>query len=39
MRLGEPGGINRRVEGTNPVPPGTAGPVMLRLRWHGKVCT
>src|SRR5262249_11121341 len=30
MRLGNPGGIALRVDGTNPLPPGTAQPITLR---------
>jgi hypothetical protein len=37
MRLGNPGGIKLRVDGTNPVPPGTVEPITLRLRRHGEV--
>jgi cytoskeletal protein RodZ len=37
MRLGNPGGIKLRVNGTNPLPPGTAAPITLRLRRHGKL--
>ncbi len=37
MRLGNPGGITLTVDGHNPLPPGTAQPITLRLRLHGKV--
>lgn len=37
MRLGNPGGIKLRVDGGNPVPPGTVEPITLRLQAHGKV--
>ena len=37
MRLGNPGGIKLRVDGTNPLPPGTVEPITLRLQWHGQV--
>jgi hypothetical protein len=36
MRLGNPGGITLRVDGTNPVPPGTVEPITLRLRRHSE---
>jgi cytoskeletal protein RodZ len=35
MRLGNPGGIKLRVDGTNPLPPGTVEPITLRLHRHG----
>jgi cytoskeletal protein RodZ len=31
MRLGNPGGIKLRVDGTNPLPPGTVEPITLHL--------
>jgi hypothetical protein len=34
MRLGNPGGITLRVDGTNPLPPGTVDPITLRLHRH-----
>jgi uncharacterized protein DUF4115 len=37
MRLGNPGGIKLRVDGSNPVPPGTVEPITLRLHRHGEV--
>lgn len=37
MRLGNPGGIKLRVDGTNPLPPGTVEPITLRLQRHGPV--
>ncbi len=37
MRLGNPGGIKLTVDGKNPLPPGTAQPITLRLGLHGKV--
>ena len=37
VRLGNPGGITLRVDGKNPLPPGTVEPITLRLRRHGKV--
>jgi helix-turn-helix protein/uncharacterized protein DUF4115 len=37
MRLGNPGGIKLRVDGTNPLPPGTVEPITLRLRRPGTV--
>jgi len=37
MRLGNPGGITLQVDGMNPLPSGTAEPVMLRLRLRAKV--
>ena len=37
MRLGNPGGITLTVDGKNPLPPGTAQPVTLRLRPGGKI--
>ena len=36
-QLGNPGGITLRVDGKNPLPPGTVEPITLRLRRHGKV--
>ena len=35
MRLGNPGGVTLRVDGRNPLPPGTVEPITLRLRRHG----
>ena len=37
MRLGNPGGIRLTVDGTNPLPPGTADPVTLSLGLDGKI--
>jgi len=37
MRLGNPGGIQLRVDGSNPLPPGTVEPITLHLRRHGQV--
>jgi hypothetical protein len=37
MMLGNPGGIKLRVDGMNPLPPGTVEPITLRLRRHGKI--
>jgi hypothetical protein len=37
MRLGNPGGIRRTVDGKNPLPPGPAPPVTLRLGLDGKM--
>jgi cytoskeletal protein RodZ len=37
MRLGNPGGIKLRIDGKNPLPPGTAQPITLRLGPGGKV--
>jgi len=37
MRLGNPGGVKLTVDGTNPLPPGTAAPITLRIRRHGKI--
>jgi hypothetical protein len=37
MRLGNPGGIKLTVDGKNPLPPGTAHPLTLRLGLHGKI--
>jgi len=37
MRLGNPGGIRLTVDGKNPLPPGTANPVTLRLGLPGKI--
>jgi cytoskeletal protein RodZ len=37
MRLGNPGGIKLRVDGTNPLPPGTVEPITLHLQRHGEV--
>jgi len=37
MRLGNPGGIALRVDGTNPLPPGTAQPITLHLGPGGKI--
>jgi cytoskeletal protein RodZ len=39
MELGNPGGIRLRVDGSNPLPPGTAQPITLRLAPGGKVST
>jgi uncharacterized protein DUF4115 len=36
MRLGNPGGIRLTVDGTNPLPPGTAHPLTLSLGLPGK---
>jgi len=35
MRLGNPGGIKLRVDGSNPLPPGTVEPITLHLQRHG----
>jgi len=35
--LGAPGGITVRADGTNPLPPGTAQPLPLRLAPRGKI--
>jgi cytoskeletal protein RodZ len=37
MRLGNPGGIKLTVDGQDPLPPGMAHPVTLRLGLHGKI--
>ncbi len=37
MRLGNPGGIRLTVDGKNPLPPGTAGPITLSLGLDGKI--
>jgi hypothetical protein len=37
MRLGNPGGVKLTVDGHNPLPPGTATAVTLRLRLGGKI--
>ena len=37
MRLGNPGGISLTVDGSNPLPPGTAQPITLRLGLGGKI--
>jgi len=37
MRLGNPGGVKLTVDGTKPLPPGTAGPITLRIRRQGKI--
>jgi hypothetical protein len=37
MRLGNPGGIRLTVDGKNPLPPGTANPITLRLGLPGKI--
>jgi cytoskeletal protein RodZ len=37
MRLGNPGGIKLTVDGKNPLPPGTARPITLRLGLNGKI--
>jgi len=39
MQLGNPGGIRLRVDGRNPLPPGTAQPITLRLAPGGKIST
>jgi cytoskeletal protein RodZ len=39
MRLGNPGGVSLRVDGRNPLPPGTAQPITLRLGPGGKIST
>jgi hypothetical protein len=39
MQLGNPGGIRLRVDGRNPLPPGTAQPITLRLAPDGKIST
>ena len=37
MRLGNPGGIQLTVDGRNPLPAGTGGPVTLRLGLNGRI--
>jgi hypothetical protein len=37
MRLGNPGGIRLTVDGKNPLPPDTGGPITLRLGPHGRI--
>ena len=37
IRLGNPGGISLTVDGNNPLPPGTAQPITLRLGLGGKI--
>jgi hypothetical protein len=37
MRLGNPGGVKLTVDGTKPLPPGTTGPITLRIRRQGKI--
>jgi cytoskeletal protein RodZ len=39
MQLGNPGGIRLTVDGRNPLPPGTAQPITLRLGPGGKIST
>jgi cytoskeletal protein RodZ len=39
MQLGNPGGIRLRIDGKNPLPPGTARPITLRLGPGGKIST
>ena len=37
MRLGDPGDVRLTVDGTNPLPPGTADPITLSLGLDGKI--
>ncbi len=37
MRLGNPGDVRLSVDGTNPLPPGTADPITLSLGLDGKI--